>query len=171
MADKLLARRNRRIGIDSVLVEKTGHVALVRLNRPEVRNAISPEMAVALADLWQELRDDAGVRVIVVTGTGSAFCAGADLGKLIPLMSGEKTPASSCPKAFMSPMFLSTRRSVGHKRTVAVCIDGRGPTYTTIWPTRTTSLRHICNCTTNIAQLRLLRSCSGLGLKRGKRAA
>ena len=32
--------------------------------------------------------------MIVVTGNGSAFCAGADLGKLIPLMSGEKTPES-----------------------------------------------------------------------------
>ena len=88
--------------MDNVLVEKSGHVALVRLNRPEARNAISPEMAVALADLWQELRDDASVRVIVVTGTGSAFCAGADLGKLIPLMSGEKTPESEAEKRFVA---------------------------------------------------------------------
>jgi enoyl-CoA hydratase len=42
------------------------------------------------------------VRVIVVTGNGSAFCAGADLGKLIPLMSGEKTPESEAEKRFVA---------------------------------------------------------------------
>jgi enoyl-CoA hydratase len=68
------------------------HVARVTLNRPDARNAVNPEVAVRLADAWQQARDDDAVRVIVVTGTGSAFCAGADLGQLIPLMSGARKP-------------------------------------------------------------------------------
>jgi enoyl-CoA hydratase len=68
------------------------HVALVTLNRPEARNAVNPEVAVRLAEAWQQARDDDDVRVIVVTGTGTAFCAGADLGQLIPMMSGARQP-------------------------------------------------------------------------------
>ena len=69
-----------------------GHVAIVTLNRPDARNAINPEVAVRLADAWKGIRDDAAVRVGIVTGTGTAFCAGADLGQLIPMMSGARKP-------------------------------------------------------------------------------
>jgi len=72
--------------------ELKGHVAVVTLNRPDARNAINPEVAVRLADAFQKVRDDANVRVCVLTGTGSAFCAGADLGQLIPMMSGARKP-------------------------------------------------------------------------------
>ena len=72
--------------------EVKGHVAIVTLNRPDARNAINPEVAVRLADAWTAARDDANVRVIIVTGNGSAFCAGADLGQLIPMMSGARKP-------------------------------------------------------------------------------
>jgi len=65
-----------------------GHIATVTLNRPEARNAVNPEVAVRLAEAWHKVRDDDNVRVAILTGTGSAFCAGADLGQLIPLISG-----------------------------------------------------------------------------------
>jgi len=72
--------------------ETRGHIAVITLNRPEARNAINPEVAVRLADAWQEVKDNDQVRVAVLTGTGSAFCAGADLGQLIPMMSGARKP-------------------------------------------------------------------------------
>ncbi|MDW8469048.1 MAG: enoyl-CoA hydratase-related protein [Burkholderiales bacterium] len=57
------------------------HVLLVRLNRPEVLNAIDTQMGRELLDLWTRLTEDAGgVRCAVLTGAGDrAFCAGADL--------------------------------------------------------------------------------------------
>lgn len=64
------------------------HIGVVTLNRPEAKNAINPELAVKLADLWESIRDDDSIRVVVLTGIGDVFCAGADLGQLIPLMSG-----------------------------------------------------------------------------------
>lgn len=67
-----------------------GHVALVTLNRPQAKNAINPEVAVRLHDAWQSVKQDDQVRVAVITGTGDCFCAGADLGQLIPLMSGAR---------------------------------------------------------------------------------
>jgi enoyl-CoA hydratase/carnithine racemase len=60
-------------------------VATSTLNRPDARNAINSEVAVRLADAWAAAREHDDVRVVVVTGTGSSFCAGADLGQLIPM--------------------------------------------------------------------------------------
>jgi enoyl-CoA hydratase len=57
------------------------HLLLVRLNRPEVLNALNTAMGLELTDLWSRLTADAGpVRCVVLTGAGErAFCAGADL--------------------------------------------------------------------------------------------
>ena len=57
------------------------HVLLIRLNRPEVRNAFNTQMGQELLDLWTRLTEDAGDwRCAVITGAGDhAFCAGADL--------------------------------------------------------------------------------------------
>jgi E-phenylitaconyl-CoA hydratase len=66
--------------VSSVLISIADHVATVTLNRPEVMNAIDPQMEGELADCWRRLDADDAVRAVVVTGAGEkAFCAGADL--------------------------------------------------------------------------------------------
>ena len=73
----------------AVLYAKADGVATVTMNRPEVRNAINAEMLCRLADAWQDINDDAGVRAVIFTGTGEqAFCAGADLDRLVRMMQG-----------------------------------------------------------------------------------
>jgi enoyl-CoA hydratase len=73
----------------AVLYEKTGHLAIVTMNRPEVRNALNAEMLCRLADAWQDINDDPQVRVAILTGAGEqAFCAGADLDRLVRMMQG-----------------------------------------------------------------------------------
>jgi enoyl-CoA hydratase/carnithine racemase len=59
--------------------ERRGQVALVTLNRPEARNAISPEVSQSMAELLDELEGDPSVRAVVLTGRGEVFSAGADL--------------------------------------------------------------------------------------------
>jgi enoyl-CoA hydratase len=77
----------------AVLYEKSDGLAVVTMNRPEVRNALNPEMLCRLADAWQDINDDPAVRVAILTGAGDkAFCAGADLGKLIPMVQGLRPP-------------------------------------------------------------------------------
>lgn len=77
----------------AVLFEKRDGIAWVTLNRPEVRNAINPEMLCRLADAWEEINADPGIRVAVITGAGEqAFCAGADLNKLVRMMQGLRPP-------------------------------------------------------------------------------
>jgi enoyl-CoA hydratase len=73
--------------------ELRGHVAYLTMNRPQVHNALSPELMVRLAQAWHGLRADDRVRVVILTGAGDrAFSAGADLGQLLPLLSGHRQP-------------------------------------------------------------------------------
>lgn len=62
-----------------LLVERIGPVARLTLNRPEAMNALTTEMLMALERAVEEARVDDDVRVLVITGVGKAFCAGADL--------------------------------------------------------------------------------------------
>jgi crotonobetainyl-CoA hydratase len=62
-----------------VELERREHIALVTLNRPEARNAISPEVSQAMAAVLDEIEADAELRAVVVTGRGEVFSAGADL--------------------------------------------------------------------------------------------
>jgi enoyl-CoA hydratase len=59
--------------------ELFGHVLVVTMNRPEAKNALSPEMLVGLADAWDRIDSDPEIRCAVLTGAGGVFCAGADL--------------------------------------------------------------------------------------------
>lgn len=66
-----------------VVVERDGAIAILRLNRPEKRNALDLTMRAAIASAMQELERDSGVAVIVITGGNSVFAAGADLNLLV----------------------------------------------------------------------------------------
>jgi len=59
--------------------EQRGHVLVLTMNRPEAKNALSPEMIVGLADAWDRVDSDEEIRVAILTGTDGVFCAGADL--------------------------------------------------------------------------------------------
>lgn len=63
----------------SVLVEDQGHVRQITLNRPSVRNAIDLPLRHALAEHIEAADQDPGVRAIVITGAGGAFCSGGDI--------------------------------------------------------------------------------------------
>ena len=65
----------------TLLVEKKGNVVLVTLNRPDKLNAVNLEMRLEFLDLLDDLGVDDEVRVVVITGAGRAFCAGADISR------------------------------------------------------------------------------------------
>lgn len=64
---------------EHVTSEVRDGVALITLNRPEQRNAFSGRMGVELGAAYRRFDEEDDVRVLVLTGAGSAFCAGADL--------------------------------------------------------------------------------------------
>jgi enoyl-CoA hydratase len=62
-----------------VELERRGAIALVTLNRPEARNAVSPEVSRTMATILDDVEADATLRAVVLTGRGEVFSAGADL--------------------------------------------------------------------------------------------
>jgi 2-(1,2-epoxy-1,2-dihydrophenyl)acetyl-CoA isomerase len=62
-----------------VLTEREGSLAILTLNRPSSLNAVGPEMAQALCDALAQCAADDEIRVVILTGTGRAFCAGGDM--------------------------------------------------------------------------------------------
>ena len=63
-----------------VEAERDGHVAVVRLNRPQALNALTVDMDRQLAEIWADVNADAEIRVVVLCAAGDgAFCAGADI--------------------------------------------------------------------------------------------
>ena len=65
-------------------------VAVLRLNRPAVRNALNAALVARLGTLLLELDDDRGVRAVVLTGSAPGFCAGSDLTELARLAVSER---------------------------------------------------------------------------------
>ncbi len=66
----------------SVIVEQSDSIATITLNRTKAMNALNKELVDELARILVSLQEDKGVRCIVLTGNGKAFCAGGDLGYL-----------------------------------------------------------------------------------------
>lgn len=71
------------------LWDQDGPVATITFNRPEKRNGLDPQVMLEFESLVHRARDDGEVKILVATGTGSAFCAGADLSLARNAESGE----------------------------------------------------------------------------------
>jgi len=71
-----------------VKIEINDHVAHVRLNRPDKMNALDNAMFEAIVAAGEQLKNDASVRAIVLSGEGRAFCAGLDMGNFASMANG-----------------------------------------------------------------------------------
>ena len=66
-------------GTDHLIFEKENGVAVLTMNRPEARNAMSGEMNEAMRNVLSEVELDPAIRCVVLTGAGKGFCAGGDV--------------------------------------------------------------------------------------------
>ena len=73
--------------------ETRGRIAYITLNRPEAKNAVTPEMHQRLCSIWADFRDDDGADIAILTGVGDAFCAGADLATYVPINYVDASPS------------------------------------------------------------------------------
>ena len=65
---------------DSILlIEREEGYAVLTLNRPDARNALSPQLLEDLCAAFRELRKETDIKAVILTGAGTAFCAGLDL--------------------------------------------------------------------------------------------
>lgn len=67
------------ISTKNCIVEQEGKVLIVTLNRPEAKNAFSPEMLLGMYKAWRLLDEDDGLMCAILTANGDTFCAGMDL--------------------------------------------------------------------------------------------
>ena len=62
--------------LQHVIYEKKDGIGYVTLNRPEVQNALNPRMLRELVSVWEEVREDGDIQVVILTGAGEAFMQG-----------------------------------------------------------------------------------------------
>lgn len=74
---------------DLVTYSLSQTTALITINRPDKRNALSRELIAGLSDAFQKAKQDAAVRSVILTANGSAFCAGMDLDELRGTLTAE----------------------------------------------------------------------------------
>lgn len=93
-----------------LLVEQQGHILTLTMNRPEARNALSPELCCRLADAYREFAEDDNLRVMVLTGAGDkAFCSGGDLALTLPLLTGARSPENNWDHQILNdPQIMNT---------------------------------------------------------------
>ena len=76
-----------------ILLEKKDHIAYLKYDRPEARNAFSPELIVKMARALEEIDRDKDIWVVILgSSTPGMFSAGADLKLTIPLLNGRRNP-------------------------------------------------------------------------------
>ena len=71
------------MNLETVLYEKTGKIARITLNRPEVRNALSIELSDRLVEALQAVKRSTDTKFVVIKGAGGTFCAGDDITEML----------------------------------------------------------------------------------------
>ncbi len=106
---------------NKILYSSGSGIATITLNRPGKRNALDSEMVDGVQQALSRSASDAGVRVVVITGAGQDFCAGADLAALQQLQ--DAGPMENLGDARrLADLFLEMRR---HPRPIVAIIRGR----------------------------------------------
>ena len=78
MSDPTKGTTMATMSYDTIKYEVDGHKATITLNRPDALNALSPHMITELRAAYDEAENDDNIWILIVTGTGRAFCTGAD---------------------------------------------------------------------------------------------
>ena len=71
------------MGEPHALYDVNGHIATITLNRPDAKNAFSPEMISLWREYLEEAKNDDDIRVVIVTGKGDTFCSGGDIRDMV----------------------------------------------------------------------------------------
>lgn len=66
-----------------VVLERRGRIGIIRLNRGKTRNPLTHTLTASMMSALEEAEQDASLRALILTGDGTVFCAGAELGKLV----------------------------------------------------------------------------------------
>ncbi|MEQ9812300.1 MAG: enoyl-CoA hydratase-related protein [Azospirillaceae bacterium] len=115
-------------GEPPLVMERRGHVAVLRINRPDKHNALSPEVICRFDDAIRAFIDDPDLRAAVITGTGErSFCAGGDLALTLPLLSGARVPETAWDRRILADpgiMERSALKGVTVEKPIIAAVNG-----------------------------------------------
>ena len=77
--------------------ERDGEIVVLTMNNPRRKNALTPEMIALMAQAWDEIDADDGIRVAILTGYGDSYCVGGDLADGW-MVKGAKAPRRKPPR-------------------------------------------------------------------------
>jgi 1,4-dihydroxy-2-naphthoyl-CoA synthase len=83
-------------------VEKEGNIALLIIDRPELKNALNLDLLESISQAFTDLEQDKGVNAVVLTGSDEVFCAGFDMNTVMNLGQDKMQKVDSIEKAFLS---------------------------------------------------------------------
>jgi enoyl-CoA hydratase/carnithine racemase len=106
---------------DNVRLDREGPLATVTLNRPDRRNALSDAMLTDIGRVVSELRDDATVRVVIVTGAPPVFSAGADAGLKSSMSPEERRHAMATRKSQFRRLFERANTVLEGLEQITIC--------------------------------------------------
>ncbi len=105
---------------DTVRCDRDGGVATITLNRPDARNALTAEMKEGLLAALRDCGAESGVRAVILTGAGQAFCAGQDLREHAGLLAAGAEPADTVRRHY-NPIILAI---TGMPKPVVAAVGG-----------------------------------------------
>jgi enoyl-CoA hydratase len=91
------------------LVELEGRTLVVTMNRPEARNALSAEMMATMGEAWDRVNSDPEVLVVILTGAGGSFCAGADLKSMSSSAPTDRFESGEFDPSYIKPLLKGFR--------------------------------------------------------------
>lgn len=100
---------------NTIWLEVIDKIALLKINRPQVMNALNREVLEELLSAFQKLESDENVRVIIITGEGKAFVAGADIKAMVNM-----TPQEARSFSRLGHQVMSTIENLGKPTIAAV---------------------------------------------------
>lgn len=105
--------------MDGVETSQDESILTIRINRPERRNALTPDQVNHVAELFKVVERDDAVRVVVLTGVADAFCAGADLSAVDLSANGGQIPPISMGRNVFLPLLELSKPLIGKINGVA----------------------------------------------------
>ena len=91
------------------LVELEGRTLVVTMNRPEARNALSADMMAIMSEAWDRANSDPEVLVVILTGAGGYFCAGADLKSMSSSAPTDRFESGQFDPSYIKPLLKGFR--------------------------------------------------------------
>ncbi|MCW2544242.1 MAG: crotonase/enoyl-CoA hydratase family protein [Frankiales bacterium] len=98
--------------VKHLVTEKVGHTLVCTFNRPEAKNAFTPNMLSRMLEAWETADADDDIRVVILTGGTDVFCAGADL----KAMMSQPDPGDAYAKRYSEDAGLAWKALLRHYR-------------------------------------------------------